>query len=183
MRPKKDIIITILEHARSKQFGELISREEVYQVAKENGFITEKEHEQIEKGLSNPLTMVKKRRVLDHIAKEIGPIHRGGNYKESSISLENYFRLLEYDELRESRIASTEAKRYSMIAITISSLALLLAPLLTWWQIKSDVQIVEPVEIESEQLIQLNTKFDTIETKLTHTLESIEAHAGIDKVQ
>jgi hypothetical protein len=56
---------------------------------------------------------------------------------------EYYFRLLEYRELQESRIAAAEARKYSLIAISISIVAIFLTIFIGYLQVRSPIIISE----------------------------------------
>ncbi len=71
-----------------------------------------------------------------------------------TLKTEYFYRLIEFKELQESRIASTQANRNSFIAISISIVAILIAVIISYIQLTGSV-LISPAQIK--ELVNANT--------------------------
>ncbi len=85
-----------------------------------------------------------------------------------NLKTEYYFRLIEYQELQESRKASREANRNAFIAIGISLLAILASAILTFTQLNTPTRINKSdltalIESNRDAGIQKEVKLDSLQ--------------------
>ena len=104
------------------------------------------------------------KRMLDYIRREtfiIFDTHAPSGDEPSILSRESYFNLLDYKELQAALAASKEARKYSIIAIFLSFVALLASVIL------SLIEINQPVQLENQQ-------FQTIQNTLERIPKEIK---------
>ncbi len=86
-----------------------------------------------------------------------------------AISFEGYFKLIEYDELKLARVNAQDAKKYSLIAIFISLIALMIG---IW-------QVIVPVKIDETQYL----KIDGVQyNQLLNSIKKVECKLEDNKV-
>jgi hypothetical protein len=90
----------------------------------------------------------KQKYLLRDLFFEVFILNSGSTEKTWVLKAEYYFKLLEFRELKESRIAASEAKKYSNIAIVVSVIALVATIIIGSLQLKSSITISETQYIE-----------------------------------
>ena len=87
---------------------------------------------------------------LDHLIEDAFP-HGGPNTTQRSMSLENYFRYLEWQELTEARANATQARTFSIAAIVISVISVFISIGISLWLAS------RPITIDPTQIDELKT--------------------------
>ncbi len=86
-----------------------------------------------------------------------------------AISFEGYFKLIEYDELKLARINAQDARKYSLVAIFISLVALGIG---VW-------QVIAPVKIDKAQSLKFN---EAQYNQLLNSIKKVECKLEDNKV-
>ena len=123
---------------RLLEYGEKIGLngtdfEEVVNWANENDILPSKNNDEYGK----------RKCLLRDLFFEVFILNSGSTEHAWVLKAEYYFKLLEFRELQESRIASCEAKKYSNIAIVVSLIALIATIIIGSLQLKSSITINE----------------------------------------
>lgn len=93
-----------------------------------------------------------------------------GNPNVFVLKNEYYFRLIEFEELRLSRDASKSAKKYSIVALCLSVLAILSGVYASYQQMNNPVQL-DPLQIEK-----LVDSIETLDKSNAEYLQKLEGH-------
>jgi hypothetical protein len=118
---------------------------------------------------------------INRIFKEsFDEIDKGyGNPNIFVLKNEYYFRLVEFEELRLSRETAISAKRYSVSALTISVLAVIISLAASY------VQIISPISIEQDQIndlkIQLEQTRDLHENQQRELKQELQSQSAIQE--
>ena len=164
MSIKEDIFVVILRYGVQRS-PDGVTYNEIYNLLQSKGYLTQTDVDSFTVNL-NPHDSVQypKKIKIDWLIEEIFPRfdHNSG---KRGLSVENYFRLVELDELTEARKNGAEAKRLAITAIIISVVSAFASIYMTYWQSSNAVTIdraqfdklvqSRPVTLESRQFEEL----------------------------
>ena len=181
-KPKKeDIYISILKFAKKEGF-EGLDYNNIYQLAKDKGYLSKEELCEIKKyeidrlnGISD-ITESKKIK-LDAMWNEIMSVNSNkGSNQNRIMSFESYFKLIEHEELSEARRNAKIASWLAMTAIMISAISI---------TISSDpVEIKNSIRLDNQQLEEIkNSKnnINKLENKLNIIINNQEENIELNK--
>jgi len=164
---KMPIFIRLLEYGEDADL-EGLSFNEVLKKAESEGYITSEGKDNSRKSLFHQFV-----EVYDVPVEEI---RRSGRHRENFtkaygeikyvLKTEYYYRLIEYRELEEARIASSRANRNAKIAIGISVFALVVSAILGF------LQITNTINLNDAQLKELTTSITKAIDDSTSSVES-----------
>ena len=176
----EDIYISILKFAKEKEF-EGFSYNDIYQLARERGYLSKEELNEIEKNKESHVNVItevtKNKRVkLDAMFAETTNTHSGCTDEKRIMSFESYFKLIEHEELSEARRNAKIASWLAMTAIMISAISI---------TISSDpVEIKNSIRLDNQQLEEIkNSKnnINKLENKLNIIINNQEENIELNK--
>ena len=181
-KPKKeDIYISILKFAKKEGF-EGLDYNNIYQLAKDKGYLSKEELCEIKKyeidrlnGISD-ITESKKIK-LDAMWNEIMSVNSNkGSNQNRIMSFESYFKLIEHEELSEARRNAKIASWLAMTAIIISVFSVIVS--------SKPIEFKSPIKIDNQQLEEIqNSKADikNLENKLNIIINNQEESIKLNK--
>jgi hypothetical protein len=174
MKEKEDIFISILRYGRELKIVEL---EEIYKLALDKGFLTEQEYNEIvslpTKEISKEVAI--KEMLLASVFKENYHFeHYSPMLNGHRLTTEGYFKLVEFTELQEARLAAKESKKYANIAFAISIITFFVTVSFSYIQLNNPVEISKPIKIDQSQIIELNNAIKSEISELKRNLDSIK---------
>ena len=162
-----ELFIHLLEFARANLHTSIYNSD-LIQHAVDVGFLKTTSPSQLDKDSEEFIHESNRHHLVNLFIRE--KFNNGGRHEKKGsaqiLKTDSFFNLLEYEELRDARMASTQARKYSIAAISISVLSLIVSTFLGIQQVNGRIQIDQPIEVSAPQLKEISIKLEKIGNKV-----------------
>ena len=163
---KEDIYIRILKLGKEKGLRGL-SRDEFRDFIHKNGYLTNDELKKIKESPKEYSGEIKeKSSLISGLFNEVFNTPSWLEDDKQKMSIDSYFKLLEYEELVDARKTAKSARRFSVVAIVISLVAIFVSSGIAIYQ------TIVPSKMDSEQIKELKYNGSSIASKLNIIIEN-----------
>lgn len=183
---KEDMLIAFLRRFKSNGFYGT-TRNELIKIAIDYGYFTKEEGSKLLECITKNLNLAEicgnqvylKYILISQFVNEVKFTNLNLEGQDRYfLKNENYFNLLDFDELQLARSEAVSARRFATSAILISILSMILSLIFSLVQLNSPTTLKDPVKINQEQVTNLNSSLNEINRTLNEIVHKDTTKVG-----